>query len=110
MDPDSALTETAAKRDAYSVLRVRDYRLFLIGHVVSVLGVQMQTVAVGWQLYEQTRSAWALGMVGLAQFAPMLGLSLVDGQVADHPLTLRRKGYCLLKRDCWRGWSGLYIW
>lgn len=83
MDSDSARTDTADKRDAYGVLRVRDYRLFLLGHVVSVLGVQMQTVAVGWQLYEQTRSAWALGMVGLAQFAPMLGLSLIAGQVAD---------------------------
>lgn len=83
MDSDSAFTETATNRDAYAVLRVRDYRLFLIGHVVSVLGVQMQTVAVGWQLYEQTRSAWALGMVGLAQFAPMLGFSLIAGQVAD---------------------------
>ncbi len=83
MASDSALTDTANKRDAYGALRVRDYRLFLTGHILSVLGVQMQTVAVGWQLYEQTRSAWALGMVGLAQFAPMLGLSLVAGQVAD---------------------------
>ncbi len=83
MASDSALTDTAGKRDAYGALRVRDYRLFLTGHILSVLGVQMQTVAVGWQLYEQTRSAWALGLVGLAQFAPMLGLSLVAGQVAD---------------------------
>ncbi len=83
MASDAALTDTAGKRDAYGALRVRDYRLFLSGHILSVLGVQMQTVAVGWQLYEQTRSAWALGLVGLAQFAPMLGLSLVAGQVAD---------------------------
>lgn len=75
--------ELPPKRDAYGALRLRDYRLFLVGHIVSVLGVQMQTVAVGWQLYEQTRSAWALGFVGLAQFSPMLCFALLAGQVAD---------------------------
>jgi MFS family permease len=77
-------TETGIKRrDAYAALRVQDFRLFLIGHVTSVLGVQMQTVAVGWQLYETTGSALALGMVGLVQFLPMLGLSLPAGHTAD---------------------------
>ncbi|MEP7270352.1 MAG: MFS transporter [Acidobacteriota bacterium] len=70
-------------RDAYAALRVRDFRLFLIGHVISVLGVQMQTVAVGWELYEKTGSALALGMVGLVQFMPMLGLALPAGHSAD---------------------------
>lgn len=80
---DPAEANPIPKRDAYGALRIRDYRLFLTGHILSVLGVQMQTVAVGWQLYEQTRSTWALGMVGLVQFAPMLGLALIAGQVAD---------------------------
>ncbi len=80
-------TERAAdegeKRDAYAALRVRDFRLFLSGHLLSVLGVQMQTTAVGWQLYELTNSELALGMVGLVQIIPMLGLALPAGQVAD---------------------------
>ena len=71
------------RRDAYAALRERDFRLFLIGHVTSVLGVQMQTVAVGWQLYEKTGSALALGMVGMVQFLPMLGLALPAGHAAD---------------------------
>ncbi len=71
------------KRDAYAALRVRDFRLFLSGHLISVLGVQMQTTAVGWQLYEITNSKLALGMVGLVQIIPMLGLALPAGQVAD---------------------------
>ena len=73
----------APKRDAYAALRSRDFRLFLSGHLLSVLGVQMQTVAVGWQLYEKTGSALALGNVGLVQVIPMLGLALFAGQVAD---------------------------
>jgi MFS family permease len=71
------------RRDAYAALRVRAFRLFLLGHLTSVLGVQMQTVAVGWQLYEQTRSAFALGLVGLIQVIPMLGLALPAGHTAD---------------------------
>jgi MFS family permease len=71
------------KRDAYAALRVRDFRLFLSGHLLSVLGVQMQTTAVGWQLYEKTDSELALGMVGLVQIVPMLGLALPAGQTAD---------------------------
>jgi MFS family permease len=71
------------KRDAYAALRVRDFRRFLSGHLLSVLGVQMQTTAVGWQLYEKTNSEFILGMVGLIQIIPMLGLALPAGHVAD---------------------------
>src|SRR5262245_3544582 len=71
------------KRDAYAALRVRDFRSFLSGHLLSVLGVQMQTTAVGWQLYEKTNSDLALGMVGLVQIVPMLGFALPAGQAAD---------------------------
>src|SRR5262245_25999326 len=70
-------------RDAYAALRVRDFRLFRSGHLLSVLGVQMQTTAVGWHLYEKTNSKLALGMVGLVQIVPMLGLALPAGQAAD---------------------------
>src|SRR6202522_3616843 len=43
----------------------------------------MGAVAVGWQMYALTHSTFALGMVGLVQFLPMLCLTLVVGQVAD---------------------------
>jgi len=51
--------------------------------VLSTLALNMQTVAVGWQLYLLTGSAFDLGLVGLAQFAPTVVLTLVVGQVAD---------------------------
>ena len=47
------------------------------------LASQMMGVAVGWQMYDITRSALALGLVGLAQFAPLLLLVFVVGHVAD---------------------------
>ncbi len=77
-------SQDTTKHDAYAALRERDFRFFLAGHLISVLGVQMQTVAVGWQLYEKTASAMVLGMVGLIQVIPMLGLALPAGQIADH--------------------------
>jgi MFS family permease len=87
MPPETTATDApehaAIKNDAYAALRERDFQRFLAGHLVSVLGVQMQTVAVGWQLYEQTSSAMALGMVGLVQVIPMIGLALPAGQLAD---------------------------
>ena len=68
----------------YAALRERDFLCFLIGHILSVLGVQMQTVAIGWQLYEKTGSAWPLGLVGLIMAVPMIGLAPIAGQTADH--------------------------
>jgi MFS family permease len=70
--------------DPYAVLRNRDVRLYLIGRFVASLGQQMVTVAVGWELYERTKSALALGLVGLTQMGPMLLFTLPAGHVADN--------------------------
>lgn len=51
--------------------------------VMSSLGFQILSVAIGWHVYALTHSAFALGLVGLAQFVPMFALTLVVGQVAD---------------------------
>jgi predicted MFS family arabinose efflux permease len=47
------------------------------------MAVHMQTVAVGWMVYDLTGDPWDLGLVGLAQFAPAFALFLVTGFVAD---------------------------
>ena len=59
-------------------------------------GMQMLMVAVGWQMYELTGSAWDLGLVGLYQFAPALLLMLVAGHVADRVHRGRIVAACLL--------------
>jgi MFS family permease len=73
-----------AAQDPYAVLRNRDVALYLIGRLVASLGQQMLTVAVGWELYERTHSALALGLVGLTQMAPMVLFTLPAGHVADN--------------------------
>src|SRR3954467_2832891 len=68
----------------YAVRRNRDFRLYLIGRFIASIGQQMLTVAVGWELYERTRSALALGMVGLANVVPMFLFTLPAGHLADN--------------------------
>jgi MFS family permease len=59
------------------------YGWFWCGRVASGLAFQIQAVAVGWQIYEVTHSTFMLGMVGLAQFLPIVLFTLVAGYVAD---------------------------
>ncbi|MFZ3032453.1 MAG: MFS transporter [Parvibaculum sp.] len=67
----------------WSVLALRDFRLFLSGRFLGSLATQIQSVAVGWQVYEITKSPMSLGFVGLAQFLPMVLLLLPAGDLAD---------------------------
>jgi len=66
-----------------SVLRNRNLSFYLSARFMSALAVQMQSVAVGWQVYQITHSLFDLGLIGLAQFAPFLLLILWAGHVAD---------------------------
>jgi MFS family permease len=56
---------------------------FWAGRVAGTMANQMVMVAVGWQMYDLTHSAWNLGLVGLFQFVPALALALVSGHMAD---------------------------
>ncbi len=56
---------------------------FWAGRLAGTMANQMVQVAVGWQMYDLTHSAWNLGLVGLFQFVPALALALVSGHVAD---------------------------
>src|SRR5207237_703538 len=74
----------AASDRPYAILRNRDFSLYLIARLIAALGQQMLTVAVGWELYERTRSSLALGLVGLTQMVPMVLLILPAGHIADN--------------------------
>lgn len=74
-----ALTAT----NGFQVLKYRNFRLYLAARVLGTIGVQMQSVAIGWQVYAMTGDVFDLGLIGLAQFAPFLLLILIAGHVAD---------------------------
>ena len=61
----------------------RDFRLLWLGSTVSFLGTQITFVAVPFQVFELTRSAFAVGLLGLCELAPLLALSLAGGAIAD---------------------------
>jgi MFS family permease len=57
--------------------------MFWFARIASSLAFQMLAVAVGWRIYALTDSAFDLGLVGLAQFIPMVSLTLFVGHIAD---------------------------
>lgn len=69
--------------DPYASLRIRDFKWFVIARFVLTFGIQMQSVIVGWQIYELTHDALSLGLIGLAEALPFLSISLFAGHVAD---------------------------
>ena len=61
----------------------RDFRLYQCARFLLTIAIQMQSVAVGWQVYDLTRRPRDLGIVGLMQFLPLIGLSPITGHTAD---------------------------
>ncbi len=66
-----------------SPLQIPRFLRFWCGRISAATGNQMLMVAMGWQMYTLTGSAWDLGLVGLAQFLPALVLTLPAGHAAD---------------------------
>ncbi|MCX7623345.1 MAG: MFS transporter [Thermomicrobium sp.] len=69
--------------EALAALRFRDFRLLWVGQFVSMLGSQMQTVALSWLVYDLTGSPAQLGGIALARAIPTIVLSLFGGTLAD---------------------------
>lgn len=69
--------------DPYAAFRFPAYRNYWVGGFISVIGRQMLAVAIGYEIYQRTHSATALGLVGLVGALPVIFLSLPAGQVAD---------------------------
>ena len=107
---------TAGGDDA-ATAPLRHFRAFIRfwwARVAATTGNQMLMLAVGWQMYELTGSAWDLGVVGLLQFMPALALVLVAGHVVDRFHRARILSLCmaaqalvavLLALATTRGWA-----
>ncbi len=72
-----------SKSDTYTVLRISDFRNFLLGRFFGVVGTQIQAVIVGWQIYELTSDPLSLGLIGLAEVIPATFVALFAGHLAD---------------------------
>ena len=73
-----------APHDPYAAFRFSNYRYYTLGSFFSVIGQQMIRVAVGYEIYHRTHSAFDLGLIGLFIWIPILLFMLPAGAVSDH--------------------------
>src|SRR5512138_278901 len=81
--PHLAVEKTSRFGMALRALRYRNYRLFFIGQLISLVGTWMQMVAQSWLVYRLTGSSLLLGTVGFASQFPVFLLAFIGGAVAD---------------------------
>lgn len=74
---------TEVSKNPYEVLKIKEFQYFLVFRLVLILSALMQSVAVGWQMYELTKDPLALGFIGLAEAIPSIFVSLYAGYIAD---------------------------
>jgi MFS family permease len=89
--------------DSSSLLARRPYALFLTGRFLGTLATGTQAVVIAWEVYEVARramsvaeAAFAVGMIGLAQFLPLFALTLIAGEAADRHDRRRILALCYL--------------
>ena len=63
--------------------RRRDFFSFISGRFLATVAMQVQSVAIGWQICDIERTPLALGLVGACQFLPMFLLTLPAGEISD---------------------------
>jgi MFS family permease len=69
--------------EAFAVLHVKDFRLYLLMRIFLTMGTLMQSVIVGWQIYDITHNVLWLGFIGLTEVIPQVGISLFAGHYID---------------------------
>ena len=74
---------TSPANDRFAAFRHRSYTLLFFARFMAAFAIQIISVAVGWQMYDVTKNALYLGIIGLVQFLPSLLLILVTGSVVD---------------------------
>jgi MFS family permease len=67
----------------YASLKIPEFRNFISARVCVTLAIQIQATVVGWQMFELTHDALALGLIGAAEAIPAIGVSLYAGHIAD---------------------------
>jgi MFS family permease len=76
-------TDSGPSAQPPSAFAYRSFRLYWMARFLNGFATQIISVAVGWQIYDETRDPFLLGLVGLVQFAPAIVFVLVTGSVAD---------------------------
>lgn len=86
----------SAQNDRFAAFRHGSYTRFFVARFLASFAIQIVSVSVGWQMYDETRNTLLLGMIGLVQFLPSLVLLLVTGSVADRYNRRSIMAFCLV--------------
>lgn len=81
--PDENPQTAPSKPDAFAALRFKEFRSYLAMRFFFTFAYQMQAVIIGYHIYQLTKSALALGMIGLTEAIPSIGIALYGGYIAD---------------------------
>ncbi|MBC7866689.1 MAG: MFS transporter [Gloeobacteraceae cyanobacterium ES-bin-316] len=84
---------TPANRNPYAPLKIPEFKSFIIGRFIFIMGLRMTGTVIGWWIYLLTKSPLALGLVGLSEVIPALSLALYAG----HYIDINEKRKLLLK-------------
>ena len=72
-----------SKKDPYAALRFREFNIFLLLRFVLVFAWSMQFIVIEWQVYSLTKDPLSLGVIGLMEIIPALGMALFAGHFVD---------------------------
>ena len=72
-----------AKKDPYAALRYREFNLFILVRFALVFAWSMQFVIIEWQVYALTKDPLYIGLIGLMEIIPALGMALFAGHIVD---------------------------
>ena len=107
-----SIMSTISPVSAGTLLRLPSFLFFLLSRSLTRFASQIGAVAIGWQIYDLTGSAFDLGMVGLVQFLPTALLVFVAGHTADRFERKRVVQLCQLAEAatalflCWGSYGG----
>jgi MFS family permease len=68
---------------ALDILRISEYRNFILARFFYIMALRMVTTIVGWRIYEITHNPFAIGLIGLSEFLPAFCLALYAGHIID---------------------------
>jgi hypothetical protein len=77
------LTNKEVVNNPYAPLRLPEFRYFIAGRFIFIMGLRMTGTVIGWWMYILTESPLALGLVGLSEVIPALSLALYAGHHID---------------------------
>src|SRR5690606_9599790 len=71
------------KKDPYAALRIKEFNIFLMVRFALVFAWSMQFIIIEWEVYSITKDPWSLGLIGLMEIIPAVGIALFAGHIVD---------------------------